>query len=37
MQLRSDNIKITSYDDADEVVDKIFGSLRSRYQGNLEN
>ena len=30
------NIKFTSYNDVDEVVDELFDSLRSRYQGNLE-
>ena len=33
MHSRSDSIKFTSYNDANEVVDE---SLRSRYQGNLE-
>ena len=32
---RSDNIKFTSYNVANEVVDELFESLRSRYQGNL--
>ena len=32
----SDNIKFTPYNDANEVVDELFESLRSRYQGNLE-
>ena len=32
----SDNIKFTSYNDANEVVDELFESLRSRYQGKLE-
>ena len=32
----SDNIKLTSYNDANEVADELFDSLRSRYQGNLE-
>ena len=32
----SDNIKFTSYNDANEVIDELFESLRSRYQGNLE-
>ena len=30
------NIKFTSYDDANEVIDELFESPRSRYQGNLE-
>ena len=33
---RRENIKFTSYNDANEVVDELFWSLRSRYQGNLE-
>ena len=36
MHSRSNNIKFTSYDDANEVFDELFESLRSRYQGNLE-
>ena len=36
MYSRSDNIKFTSYNDANEVVDELFDSLLSRYQGNLE-
>ena len=36
MHSRSDNIKFTSYNDANEIVDKLFESLRSRYQGNLK-
>ena len=32
----SKNIKFTSYNDANEVVDELFESLHSRYQGNLE-
>ena len=36
MNSRSNNIKFTSYNDADEVVDELFESLRSRYQENLE-
>ena len=30
------NTKFTSYNDANEVVNEPFESLRSRYQGNLE-
>ena len=33
---RSSNIKFTSYDDANEVVDELFESLRSICQRNLE-
>ena len=36
MHSRHNNIKFTSYNDVDEVVDELFDSLRSRYQGNLE-
>ena len=36
MHSRNDNIKFASYNDANEVVDELFESLRSRYQGNLE-
>ena len=37
MDSSSDNIKSTSYNDANAVVDELFESLCSRYQGNLEN
>ena len=36
MHSTSGNIKFTSYNDANEVVNEVFESLRSRYQGNLE-
>ena len=36
MHSRSDNIKFTSYNDADEVIDEFFKTLQSRYQRNLE-
>ena len=36
MHSRSYNIKFKSYNDADEVLDELFESLRSRYQENLE-
>ena len=36
MHSRSDNIKFTYYNDTNEVIDELFKSLRSRYQGNLE-
>ena len=32
----SNNIKFISCNDANEVVDELFDSLRSRYQNNLE-
>ena len=37
MDSSSDKIKSTSYNDANAVVDELFESLCSRYQGNLEN
>ena len=36
MHSRSDNIKFTSYNDANEAVDELFHSLPLRCQGNLE-
>ena len=36
MHARSNNKKFSSCNDANEVVDEHFDSLRSRYQGNLE-
>ena len=36
MHSRSNNIKFKFYIDAIEVIDELFDSLRSRYQGNLE-
>ena len=33
---RSDNIEFTCCNDANEIIDKLFKPLRSRYQGNLE-
>ena len=35
MHSKSSNIKCTSYIYANEVVDELFKSLNSRYQGNL--
>ena len=35
MHSRSGNIKFSSYDDVNEVVDELFEPLCSRYQGNL--
>ena len=32
----SDNVKFTPYNDANEVDNEIFESLRSKYQDNLE-
>ena len=36
MHQRSSDIKFTFYNDANEVVDELLESLRSRYQRNLE-
>ena len=36
MHSRRDNIKIKSCNDANQIVDELFESLRSRYQENLE-
>ena len=36
MPSSSDNIKFTSYSDANDVMDKLFKPLRSIYQVNLE-
>ena len=36
MHSSSDNIKFASYNDTNEVVDELFESLLSRYQGDLE-
>ena len=36
MHSRSNNLNFISYIDAKEFVNKLFESLRSRYQGNLE-
>ena len=36
MDSKSDNIKFTSYNHANKVVDELFDSLRLRYQVNLE-
>ena len=36
MHSKSDNIKFTFYNDANEIVDQLFETLRLRYQENLE-
>ena len=36
MHPKSENIKFTSYNDANEIVDELFESLHSSYQSNLE-
>ena len=33
---KSDNIDIMSNDEADEVIEKLFDSLKNRYENNLE-
>ena len=37
MHSKSENIKITINDEADEVKKELFDSLKSRYQNNLES
>ena len=36
MHSTSENIKFTPYNDASEVVNELFESLRSKYQDSLE-
>ena len=36
MRSTSDNIKLTSYNDANQVVNELFESLCSKYQDKLE-
>ena len=36
MHSSGSNMKTTSYNNANEVVDELFESLHLRYQGNLE-
>ena len=36
MHSNSGNIKFTPYSDANDIIEKLFKSLRSRYQENLE-
>ena len=37
MHSKSDNIEIVINDGVDEVIEKLFRSLQSRYQNNLES
>ena len=37
MHSKSDNIEIMSSDDADEVIKKLFDSLKNRYPNNVES
>ena len=36
MHSKTDNIKIMISDEANEAINKIFDSLKNRYQNNLE-
>ena len=36
MHSKSDNIEIIMNDEADEVIEKLFESLKNKYQNNLE-
>ena len=37
MLSKSDNIEITINDEADEVIKKLFDSLKNRYQNHFES
>ena len=37
MHSKSDNIEMMISDEADEVIKKLFDSLKNRYQNNLES
>ena len=37
MYSKSDNIEIMIRDEADEVLEELFDSLKNRYQNNLES
>ena len=37
MHSKSDNIEIMMNDEADEIKEKLFDSLKNRYQNNLES
>ena len=36
MHSKSDNIEIVMNDEGDEIIEKLFKSLKNRYQNNLE-
>ena len=36
MHARSDNVELMSYDNVNDIKDKLFESLRPRHQGDLE-
>ena len=37
MHSKIDNIEIMTNDEADEVIEELFDSLKNRYQNNLES
>ena len=37
MHSKNDNIEIMIKDEADEVINELFDSLKNRYQNNLES
>ena len=37
MHSKSDKVEIMNNDEADEVINKLFDSLKNRYQNNLES
>ena len=37
MHSKSDNIRIINSDEADEVIKKLFDSLKNRHQNNLQS
>ena len=37
MHSKSDNIEIMISDEADEVIEELFDSLKNRYQNNLQS
>ena len=37
MHSKSDNTEIMISDEADEIIRKLFGSLKNRYQNNLKS
>ena len=37
MRSKSDNIEIMINDEADEIIEELFDSLKNRYQNNFES
>ena len=37
MHSKSNNIEIMISDETDEIIDKLFNSLKKRYQNNLQS